>query len=214
MNVAPQEKSIPCLVRAAIAIGTNMRSLQGRQRPLLGDRAAPPIDIRDKHPECPCPRRGRMRCGSPKRARSSAMPGNLRPVQAIVDRFPQSQPFGVARVVGLERDDVRRPARRHGNPVAFIEEEGLGQDAATDLEVAPITWIGAAIAGDAGTHFLRRARTVGLAECLPGERARQRVGIGEDAAADNHVARRVQLEQKHLDLAGARGNSRPTAPRN
>ena len=51
VNVPPQEKSVPCLVRAAVAIGTNVRSLQGRQRPLLGDRAAPPIDIGDQHPE-------------------------------------------------------------------------------------------------------------------------------------------------------------------
>ena len=34
--------------------------------------------------------------------------------------------------------------------------------------------------------------------CFPGQRARQRIGIGEDAAADDHVARCVQLEQEQF----------------
>jgi len=51
VNVPPQEKSVPCLVRAAIAIGTYVRSVQGWQRPLLGDRATPPVDIGDEHPK-------------------------------------------------------------------------------------------------------------------------------------------------------------------
>ena len=140
------------------------------------------------------------------------MPGNWRPVQAVVDCLPQRQTLGIARVVGLERDDVRRPARRHGDPVAFLEEERLGQDAATDLEIASVARVGPAIAGDARPHLLRRARTIGFAERLPGERAGQRVGIGKYAAADDHVARRMKLEQEQLaglERAEARCRRRP-----
>src|SRR5277367_4929250 len=53
MNVATQEKSVGCLVRAAVTIGTDMGSLQGWQCPLLGDRAAPPVNVGDQDPERP-----------------------------------------------------------------------------------------------------------------------------------------------------------------
>ena len=138
-----------------------------------------------------------MRCGSPKRAPSSACL-QLRPAQAVVDRFPQSQALGISGGVGLERDDVRRPTCRHRNPVAFLKEERLSQDAAADLEIAPIARVGPAITGDARTHLLGRPGAVGLPECRPGERTRQRVGIGEYASADDHVAGRMKLEQKHF----------------
>ena len=41
VDVAPKQKAVSRLVLAAIAIGTDMRSLESRQRPLLRDRAAP-----------------------------------------------------------------------------------------------------------------------------------------------------------------------------
>ena len=96
VNVPPQEKAVSRLVRAAFAIGTNMRGLQGRQRPLLGDRAAPSVDICDKHPKCTLsePRPNEVRL-----AKARAGFGDVRtcaPVQAFVDRFPQGQALGIA----------------------------------------------------------------------------------------------------------------------
>src|SRR5258706_956004 len=70
MDVSPQQESVPCLMRAAIAIGAYMRSLQGRQCSLLGNRAAPPIDIRDKHPECSLPEAGANERGAAKTRRA------------------------------------------------------------------------------------------------------------------------------------------------
>jgi hypothetical protein len=39
---------------------------------------------------------------------------------------------------------------------------------------------------------------VGVLECLPSERARKGICVGEDTTADDQVARRVEFEQKHL----------------
>jgi len=122
----------------------------------LGDRAAPPIDIRDKHPECSLtePGTNEVRFTKPRTGRVHAR--NLRPAQAIVYGFPQRQAVGIARIVGLELYNVGRPTRRHGNPVVLIEKERLRQDPATNLEIASIIWVRATIAGDADPHFLRR----------------------------------------------------------
>jgi Protein of unknown function (DUF1214) len=73
----------------------------------LGDRAAPPIDIRDKHPECSLtePGTNEVRFAKPRTGRVHAR--NLRPAQAIVYGFPQRQAVGTARIVG----NVGRPTR-------------------------------------------------------------------------------------------------------
>src|ERR1019366_5523460 len=99
MNVPPQQESIGGLVRAAIGIGAYMRSLQGWQRPLLGDRAAPPVDIRDKHPECSLPEAGTYKVRLAKARGLLGHTRNLRPVQAVGDGFPQRQSLGIARIV-------------------------------------------------------------------------------------------------------------------
>ena len=114
---------------------------QGRQCPLLSDRAAPPIDIRDQHTERALPEEGTNEMGLAKSRLLPCHARHLWPAEAIVHGFPQSQSFGTVCVVGLERHNVRRPTRRHGNPVAFREEEGLGQNAAPNLEVATIAWV-------------------------------------------------------------------------
>src|SRR5258708_23815791 len=186
MNVPPQQQSIPCLVLSAIAIGTDMGSLEGWQRPFLRYCAAQLIDGRDKHPECTLSEAGANELRLAKSRRLNVHPRLLRLAEAFVHRFPQSQSLGVTRVVGLERHDVRRPVRRHRNPIA-LGEEGLRQNTAADFEVAATAWFGATVASDAGAHLLRRAGTVGLSECFPGQRARQRISIGEDAPADDHT---------------------------
>ena len=58
MNVATQEKPVGCLVRAAVTVGADMGGLQGWQCPLLGDRAAPLVNVGDQDPERPLPEAG------------------------------------------------------------------------------------------------------------------------------------------------------------
>jgi hypothetical protein len=49
VDVAPQQKSVLWLMLAAVAIRANMSSFESRQRALLSDRAASPVDIRHQH---------------------------------------------------------------------------------------------------------------------------------------------------------------------
>jgi hypothetical protein len=78
-------------------------------------------------------------------AKSRAVLGhslNVLPVKVVGDCFPQGQTFGVACVVSLKRYDVLGPARGNWNPLRFLEEKGLGQDAAANREIAPVIRIG------------------------------------------------------------------------
>jgi hypothetical protein len=171
-----------------------MRRLQGRERPLLCDSAPPLIQVRDEHPECALSksRPDELRLAEPCLCFGHA--GEARLVKPVVHRFPKRKPFRVARVVGLERHDVRRPTRRNGNPVGLIEEERLSQDTAADLEINPITRIDPPIPRNSGAHLMSGTRTVRLAKRFPGQRTWQRVCVSEDATADDHVARRVEFE--------------------
>ena len=51
MNVAPQQKTVSCLVVATIAIRTNMGGFQRRKCPLLRDSTSPLVDVRHENPE-------------------------------------------------------------------------------------------------------------------------------------------------------------------
>lgn len=118
--------------------------------------------------------------------------------QAITDGFPQGKTRSIVRIVGVEQNDVRRPARRHRYPIRLLEEEGLGQNATADLEIAPIVWIGPAIACYSGAHLLQGMRPVRLSECFPGKGTGQRIGVSEDTPANDYIARGVQLEKEQL----------------
>ena len=81
---------------------------------------------------------------------------------------------------------------------ASAKKKRLREDTAADLEIAPIARIAPPITRNLGAHLLSGTRAVRLAERFPGQRTRQCVGVGEDAAPADHIARRVQLEQEQL----------------
>src|SRR5205823_14200643 len=112
--------------------------------------------------------------------------------------FPEAQSLGISGVIGLERNDVPRPACRHRNPVRLLEKEWLCEDTATDVEVDPIGRIGLTVASNTRTHLLRRSRAISLGETSPGKRAWQHCGVSEYPTADDGVAGRMQLKQKQF----------------
>jgi len=141
---------------SAVTEGADVSGLKGRQCSLLGDGTAPPVDVSDKDTKCALPKAGSNKLWL---SESLAVLGTIRdagPVEAAMNRLPEIQPLRSSRVVGLERNNILRPAHRQGNPVGFLEKERLSQNAATDDEVTSISWIDPTIASNAGSHLLCR----------------------------------------------------------
>ena len=77
VDVAPQQEPVPWLVFAALAVRSNMRSLESRQRSLLCDRATPMVDICHQHAERTLSKPWANKLGLAKSPRASVMTGAL-----------------------------------------------------------------------------------------------------------------------------------------
>ena len=90
------------------------------------------------------------------------------------------------------------PRFNGGGSAFWYRYAWLGENPASDLEIAAIIRGCLAIARDSGSHLLGRMRAIGFLEGFPRKGAGQDVGVSKNAGPDNRVIRSVQLEYEKL----------------
>ncbi len=97
-----------------------------------------------------------------------------------------------------------------GDPLRFVEEEGLLKDDAADRIIPARIGGRSAITLDSSAHLLQRARTVLFTKCVPRQTRQKKRRMCEEAPTNDEIVRRVELKEKRLTDAERSKEPRPS----